>query len=794
MFGQILYDQKFKAKDGHPRASAYNPASFKTLSGYTEQLENILSKNTYHDYLAREINLPLKFKNSQDYTETIEKKDGKPLYEITFSIPENTTRQIGTVGVVKGAEDAVYYDFSGEHDHLFNFDQDTGAFSFQEAADYEAIPDEIRKNGFSFLTRAKSGNKATPWLRIIVKVEDVAGDFLDPPKITFDKFYQYNENDTTPIPLTATTTSADSNVVFELKDNIPANQYFELSPEGDLSFKTPPDFENKNQYILTFTAFTTNGTIVSAKTEYTCVIIIKDIENEPISPKWIKDAVEIKENTQATYFWNYFLENYDPDELEIEIVNNTDDADFFDITATSIRFKKPKNYENPEDSNKDNQYEITLRAVANSTNASSEQKISFTVTNIEEEKITLLNLRDKIINYTEQKIQYTESSSNTYVEGYSRTISAGIETPELEFQITGPDKDFVKLWEGWYNMRVIKLKDPLDFENPLDSDKDNTYKFTITAKTLDSPVLSTEVNYELEVQNDPKDDSNGPSEIFYTSKWNVYKVLENQTFAGQVKAHTEDNSVITFRISDNPFYPFNNEVTIEKNTGKLYLKETFDFESLNKTYGGVEVIVTATKNNIEREKKINLVIFFENQNELNFYINDQPVGDGPVKFPKFKPISNEFGGDQAQHTELYLYAKLEKGEAEILYTASLSNKTNREEFEIEDHFYPVPEWLQAFYKNNWVLENPFEFEWEITDEFIVSAQTKDGEIQKSIKIIWNKAEDTSESISSGNDKSTFGDVVFAQDDGGISFQNDLLEQKNLLSLVKIHGELMKTKK
>ena len=88
-------------------------------------------------------------------------------------------------------------------------------------------------------------------------------------------------------------------------------------------------------------------------------------------------------------------------------------------------------------------------------------------------------------------------------------------------------------------------------------------------------------------------------------------------------------------------------------------------------------------------KKDKFSNIFENQNELNFYINDQPVGDGPVKFQKFKPISNEFGGDhQAQHTELYLYAKLEKGEAEILYTASLSNKTNREEFEIEDTFIP----------------------------------------------------------------------------------------------------------
>ena len=155
-------------------------------------------------------------------------------------------------------------------------------------------------------------------------------------------------------------------------------------------------------------------------------------------------------------------------------------ARFTISTSGELSFKAPKDYEKPNDGNKDNIYEVTVRA--SDGNLTSTLDVLVTVTNVNEAPaITGLAL-----------IKYPENSTGT-VATYT---ASDPESDAVTWSVAGTDAARFTISASG----ELAFKSPRDYEKPNDGNKDNIYEVTVRASdgnlmsTLDVVVTVTNVN------------------------------------------------------------------------------------------------------------------------------------------------------------------------------------------------------------------------------------------------------------------------------------------------------------
>ena len=197
---------------------------------------------------------------------------------------------------------------------------------------------------------------------------------------TFSK--SINENSTA-----AHTFTAEESVTWSLNGGADASKFSINSSTGALSFSSAPDFENPadsntdNDYVVVVRS--TNSS--SSTVDQTSTITILDVDEIPAqitgSSGSAGDATSTKSIQENVSGVHAFSSN----ETVTWSLNGGADASKFVIDSSSgtLSFSNAPDYENPTDSNADNNYVVVVRAT-DAQNNTSDQTHTVTITDIGE--------------------------------------------------------------------------------------------------------------------------------------------------------------------------------------------------------------------------------------------------------------------------------------------------------------------------------------------------------------------------------------------------------------------------
>ena len=241
-------------------------------------------------------------------------------------------------------------------------------------------------------------------------------------------------------------------------------QFFDLNESnGILTFLTPRDYENAedndsdNVYELTISVSDGNESAV-----LNLYVSVDDVfENQ--APYFQSDGnLSVLEN--ETFVFEFNASDPDHDALSYAIEYG-DDAQFFDLNESNgiLTFLNPRDYENAEDNDSDNVYELTISVSDGNESA-------------------ILNLYVSVDDVFENQAPYFQSDGNLSVlENETFVFEFNASDPDhdaLSYAIEyGDDAQFFDLNES---NGILTFLTPRDYENAEDNDSDNVYELTIS--------------------------------------------------------------------------------------------------------------------------------------------------------------------------------------------------------------------------------------------------------------------------------------------------------------------------
>lgn len=197
------------------------------------------------------------------------------------------------------------------------------------------------------------------------------------PTITSDGTASVAENSTA--VLTATGSDADGDALsWSISGGSDAGLFAINASTGALSFVTAPDFEapadSGGDNVYTLTIAVSDGTDTTTQT---VTVTVTDVDEAPAFQSGA--SASVTENTSGVV---YTAEATDAEGADVSYSLGGTDAALFSINAASgeLSFLSPPDFENPEDADADNVYDITV--VATDGSQTSEHGVSITVTDV----------------------------------------------------------------------------------------------------------------------------------------------------------------------------------------------------------------------------------------------------------------------------------------------------------------------------------------------------------------------------------------------------------------------------
>ena len=236
---------------------------------------------------------------------------------------------------------------------------------------------------------------------------------------------------------------------------------FSIDASGNLSFKTAPYYENpidNNKYLVAVGAVDIAGRESGQTVKVTVVNAPPIITGPPGGPDASVSAVSINENTTFVY-------TFTANEDVTWNISEGDDASKFSIDVSgNLSFNNPPDYENPIDSNGDNDYLVAVEAV----------DIAGLVS-VQTVKVTVVNAPPIITGPPEgpdasvSAVSINENTTFVYTftanEDVTWDISGGDDASKFSIDVSG-------------NLSFI---DAPDYENPIDSNEGNDYLVAVKA-------------------------------------------------------------------------------------------------------------------------------------------------------------------------------------------------------------------------------------------------------------------------------------------------------------------------
>ena len=269
----------------------------------------------------------------------------------SFTANENQTA-IGTVVASDPDGDTVAYSLSGTDADSLEINSSTGVLTFKIAPDYET------KSSYSAEAIASDGTNASAQTISITIVN--VNEFT--PTFTSSSSFTVAENQTTGPTITASDGDGDT-LTYSISGGADASSFEINSSSGAITFKTAPDYETKSSYQLSVRA--SDGTNIAAQD---ITVNIGNL-NEHAPSLSLNSPVSVNEGSTAVT--TATATDADGDETItfsiFDTGNSCTDNDLFSIGESTgvITFKSAPDYENPADSDADNEYALCIKASDN---------------------------------------------------------------------------------------------------------------------------------------------------------------------------------------------------------------------------------------------------------------------------------------------------------------------------------------------------------------------------------------------------------------------------------------------
>ena len=438
---------------------------------------------------------------SQSLTITVTNVNEAPAFasaSVDLNAAENDSSFTHTVDAASDEDqnEQLTYQLSGDDAAAFDFDTNTRSLTFQQSPDFENPEDQNTDNAYQITITASDGDlQDTQAITITVTNVDEAPTFTSASESvsvnenTSGAVYQAQATDPEGATLTYSASGTDASL-------------FTLDPtSGELAFKNSPDYESPaddgadNTYNLDITAADATNQVSQALT-----ITIADV-NE--APSFASASVDLNAAENDSSFAHIVAAASDEDSgqtLAYSLSGN-DASDFnFDTATRSLSFKQAPDFENPEDQDTDNAYELTL--IASDGDLQATQAITVTVSNVEEDPY-FHSTADYVDSIAEDPategtaspvlalhIQAADDEDDAAVKILYFTISGG--TDSDKFILNAVDR----------NSANLSFAISPDFDNPHDSNLDNNYSLTIQVEDSDGDTAQHDLIVAVQAVND----------------------------------------------------------------------------------------------------------------------------------------------------------------------------------------------------------------------------------------------------------------------------------------------------
>ena len=467
----------------------------------------------------------------------------------SISVNENHTTSVYSADASDADGDSLIYSISGTDAGHFSIDSSSGALAFSTLPDYENPQDSNGDNTYELtVTASDSATSAEQSLSIVV--ED-SNDNSPSFSVASDSLSVSENGDTLLYTALATDADAGDQVSYSLA-GADASQ-FSLDPtSGALSslspfdFETPLDIDGDNTYELEIVASDGSNTSI-----LTLSVLVSNLNDNLPSFALESDILSVSENTSGIIYTAIAIDLDGAASLAYSL-QGADANDFsIDPASGALAFQQAPDYEQPRDSNQDNQYELEIRASDGINSASLDLKII----------VSNINDIAPVFAYSSYSVEFTENATGTVYTA----VASDSEGDSITYGIQGSDASYFSIDSA---SGALTFNISPDFEKPTDQDRDNHYQLDIAAS---DGANSSSLALTVAVQ-DIND--NAPS---FAAASDSISVSENTsaTIYTATAADPDTTDSLAYSLSGADAHLF----TINSSSGALAFSIASDFES-----------------------------------------------------------------------------------------------------------------------------------------------------------------------------------------------------------------------
>ena len=422
----------------------------------------------------------------------------------------------------------------------------SGLVQFRQTPDYERPTDSNHDNIYRFTVRASDGS-----LTDTKDVTVTVGNINEAPTIRGDATLTFPENTATTRVLDrySATHPERGQITWSLVGD--DQNDFLIDQSGNLTFASMPDYESpsdsggNNEYRVTVVA-TDDGS--PSQVGRLDVTVNETPVNEP--PSVIGQPSYSVDENSGTFAAFYSASDPEGGTTFTWSLAGTDGGDFTIPQGGQLTFRNTPDYERPADSNRDNIYNLLVRASGGRYYGYREVTVT----------VTPVNEAPEINSGSRTEFIYRENGTNALYT-YRATDP---ERADIEWDVSGPDGIDFTISEGG----VLSFTNPPDFENP-EGVTGNVYQVTVEAEDGDAKTASLPVTVTVTDLNE------GPTIAGNQNLSSVENTNTTQVLATYSAIDPEDtNAVITrWSLSGTDGGDF-----VINEGGQLWFRNTPDYE------------------------------------------------------------------------------------------------------------------------------------------------------------------------------------------------------------------------
>ena len=514
----------------------------------------------------------------------------------TRTLPENSGAGVnvagGTITAADNDNDTLTYSLASGGDNA-SFEIDSSGQIKTKTGGTHNFNFEATKNSYTVTMRVSDGKDAAGNTEMTAQVDDTIAVTINLTNVNEAPTFMFlppstsvPENSTTVHTFAASDVDASDTLEWSV-ESADDGSFFEINSSGQLSFKTAPNFEIKqdadidNVYEVTVKVADAGG--LNATHEFT--VTVTNVNEAPtIGSGPNNDATVSKDENTAT---TEIIATYEASDVDAgaNLTWSLEGADAGDFTLIKnsmtgngeLKFMNVPNYEAPADAGVNNDYEVTIKVADGSLSAT--RNLTVTVEDVNETpNITTTQTAISVEENQTDVLTYAASDvdNNGESDDSSNTLTWTVETAD--------DGNF---FEVNSSTGVLTFKAAPDFENKQDAGANNVYDVTVTvtdngidggrgsadhlsvSKSL--AVTVTDVNETPTITSGPatitKDENTATAEIIAT-----YVATDPDATTGTMSWDLQGNDSGDFRI-ESPV----------QGTANLYFAASPDFENATDT-------------------------------------------------------------------------------------------------------------------------------------------------------------------------------------------------------------------